>query len=488
MSTLTKPRPIHHEPSYSLEVYSDADAEIQLFDARLEKIGHGVGWLRVPVDRGLHKVRVVRADSSVEKLLDIQANEQISLYATPAYSVAPIRPVYGAEAPRIERLAKRAFGALSRTERAGGAILLLAHRDGHGLEDPLERVSLRLWRRRHVSVGEDGPTGFAGAEIGGESWSAWTARADPGMYELQLGWRLRQIVPVVPDWETRIFIRRSSARIDEQPARSSDGRSRSREFAAGTEVSIQLAKPDSPVVYWDHFESIEVARRALETERPIFASPRLIEELLHAKWENPLMGVTGAHLLLAALERDVRDETGRRPRVLLEEQRLRAPQVLEIVLNNLNGLLGEHCPADLAALFIRARRFLGRDSVMPAERFRIDAPPIYWSSWSALAGQRRRRHAVSIPRSVWSRVSRSVPIGPYFGWYPGRTSLDRQIGALLMQEFVSEPILKGMGLVHGPVFEASGERRLHVEEIARVLGAPPLLVEESASRMQHSGV
>lgn len=485
MSTLAREvADLPPRPTCSLNVWSNVDAEIELFDAQLEKLAHSVHTLTVPdLTGGLYKIRVIRGRDTVERLIDLRSDLQINLWTNPTYTVAPLWPVYGGDSTKIETFARRAIELAGRPGPDEGQVLLLSHRPDPRDRDPLSRLTLRSWGKRHDKAAADRSGGPIEARMADESWSAWSAHPQAGMWELQIGTGLRQVVPVIPGWQTRIFVRRVST----EPSalrKGGSGETRSRPRAVTTEISMQMAKPDADVVYIDHYESVEVARKALELERPIFAGTSLIDELLHNKWDNPLMGITGTHLLLAALERDDLEAKAGRPVALRETDRARAPELLKTVLANLEKLVGPYCRSDLAALHIRARSVVQ----IPVKISAIDAPPIYWSSWRALMRQERNPDHVEIPRFVWSRVSRARPIGPYFGWQPGRVSVDREVRDLLSKEanVAPPPIMTGPDhdAILGIGAESSRAPAISTADLARFLGAPPSLVDDSLSRLR----
>lgn len=265
-----------------------------------------------------------------------------------------------------------------------------------------------------------------------------------------------------------------------------------------TELSVQMAKPGDSVFYRDHYESIEVVRRALETERPIIVHERLVNELLNNKWENPMMGLMGAHLFLAALERDRNSRAQKRVRRadLQDNVREGAADTLHALLTNLGRVLktrSDSLSNDLIALHLRAQPFTQEER----EFGTISEPPIFWASWEILRAHSVPGGPVAISRQLYSRVAQSYPAGPYFAWRAGRRiGIEAQVAAL-MGDAIAGAIgapspfgliaalganLPAVGLADDAPFNFNMKRVARLsqnvarEDIAAALGAPLSLV------------
>ncbi|NEJ11278.1 hypothetical protein GR238_38950, partial [Rhizobium leguminosarum] len=115
------------------------------------------------------------------------------------------------------------------------------------------------------------------AEAGGQLWSAIAIKADPtdGPFVLELrngSWVSRQAILLAKGRQTRIFLRARNQTV------SDPGSGRSEPDAAPFDISVQMARPASDVVYGENETTAEVARSALERGRAIFNSQDLIDE------------------------------------------------------------------------------------------------------------------------------------------------------------------------------------------------------------------
>lgn len=439
----------------ALAVRADEDSEIFVLDADLQRRAYAVGVLRERLPKGIYKLRVVRGGAVVERIVELSADDHVELRTAPAVPIAPIARAAGDHAREIEALAEAAIAA-GPGRRAAPAILVLVHRDGAETPDPLASLTLSRWLR--MDERRRPSSDYPHAQIGERHWSAWAAGLQPGCHQLELGrGALRQAVMVAPGHQTRIFIRRRRR----------------------TEVSIQLAHPGARIVYDHEGETVEVARRAMETERPIFVAQSLVTRMLHDKWDNPLMGVVGAHLFLAALEREQKTTAEPRTGGLDDDVRRRAPDTLHEVLRNLEKLLwrpdGE-LPSDLIALHLRALPFTGNHRAFG----KVREPPLFWASWRTLLAHSVPGGAVALTRALWSRVSQAFKSGPYLAWRPGRVSIDAAVEQLvddvLQRSSSRDRIgLEKMALRAGDGGGVTPSR----EEIAAALGAPTSLLPRS---------
>jgi hypothetical protein len=366
--------------------------------------------------------------------------------------------------PKVEDLARSAITRSGKWPADG--ILVLAHgrsRKRTYKERLLHGIVLRRWddsSHRLVPASDR-----AHAVIGDEDWEAQWWPAAPGCYVLGSpdgAHRAEQAVLVAKNsgsggkWQTRVFLRETG-----------EGSFRR------TSLSIQMARHSSSVVYFDHYETIETARNALESGRPI-VSQWLIQHLLGGKFDNPVMGLVGLHLFLSALE-EVR---AGKPSTLDAAIIAGADRVIDIVLGNLERLLGG-APPDLIALKVRAGRLKGAHVVNVTE------PPMFWKSWDVLRRNTDKGEPVMIGREFWNRISLCAPAGPYFSWksrgdstaVPGRyAELSARVAAEQDKGRARVGLPKDAGFLKGDAFEIASAREgptpLSVREMAQTLGVP----------------
>ena len=426
-----------------LEVLTHDDAEVFVLDAALSRVARSVGGFRQRLRRGLYKIRVSRAGTLQEQLVELRGEDQQHRIFIDRFSaIAPIGPML-ADAGGVERLAREAIDGLA---GSGPGLLVLA-RQGVGGPDPrrpFRGARIFPWRATRQAVRLDAGPVYTAA-IGGELWAARAVEVNPGdgplVLEFKHGQQLaRQSVLVAPDWQTRIFLRAND-----------DSRQAPRERVAHTgtaqfDVSIQMAPPGADVVYMDRSATVEVAKSALERGRAIFTSERLVEELLYSKFDNPIAGITGLHLFLDAKARA--DAGDAEYRLARGARRLRRneQEIADDVLINLTRLLDparaaaaqrhEKSEAGLRRMLLDADPDWPESSDLTALRLRagrcrgqvvVPSPPMFRVSWDVLKANASRDGKVWIGRELWSGTGAAGSAGPYLAWARGRHSVKRTL-------------------------------------------------------------
>ncbi|AWO88417.1 MULTISPECIES: hypothetical protein [Bradyrhizobium] len=463
-----------------LVVSSHADAQILVMDAKLKVIRRTVGRLDTNLDSGLYKIKVARGGGTVEQLLDLDSDNEIYLPVYKFPAIAPIGPMLGTDGPAVESLAQ---AVLARRGSGEPGLLILGH---HPIQrdvrpHPLDGLRVMQWPG-------DGPAqSIADSDmlvrsIGQACWGASWLPYSPGCYLLEISdgpQTVHQAVPVAPDWQTRVFLLRRGWR---QGADTTSVPDTTR--SEWIDFSIQMARPDFPVVYSDHYETIEVARNALTMTEPIFVSRELIDNLLYGKYDNPIAGITGLHLYLEAAERAQSDDSPSDSKLQIDQRDdMQNPKdFAREVLANLGKLLGSSSAlaSDLLALNVRA-------GLLPSgQTVTITQPPMFWVSWDILRSHAGRDGRVWVEPQLWSSIANSTAWGPYLVWQPGQTT---------WQEYVARhtsrrpfPIGHGSALesftVNSPLDAAPADKPylalLDEADLAATLGVPFSVTRDAA--------
>jgi hypothetical protein len=239
----------------------------------------------------------------------------------------------------------------------------------------------------------------------GDAMLGIAVEVDPGTYVVR--WRTssgvlaEQTLIAIRDWQTQVFL------LEERP--KVEGGAVGEDPLEG--VSVQMTRgsfdPDDPML-----RISEEARLALASERKV--ASQVINESLFAKFENPMTGLFGAHLMLLARETEVEVES-EESRPGSKVKRLRAPVEFEqglfdYVVDNLAGLLGPEHP-DVTALATRAGN--KQLSELPP----VAMPPMLWRSWLLLIEASNERPEL-VPVSTWRRSLRLLPVRPFLVWSP----------------------------------------------------------------------
>jgi hypothetical protein len=230
------------------------------------------------------------------------------------------------------------------------------------------------------------------ADLAQDAWAACNIRLTPGAYRLRLrvpgSETIEQTVVASPDWQTQVFLlqRHYDASAGESLRES-----------AGAEPGARPTgvRPDltgaSVVMARDGFAKNSIATRHAELARLGLIGrrrvvPREVREILRDKYDNPMLGIFGAHLLLMEPNPD-RD-------------------LLGIVVSNLRGMIGPHPDVEAIALALDPGR---------PQPFRV--PPMLRQSWSQIVQATARRPELIPSDSFTNAVAdRMVREDPWLVW------------------------------------------------------------------------
>ena len=155
-------------------------------------------------------------------------------------------------------------------------------------------------------------------------------------------------------------------------------------------VSIMMRRLSQASRFNAEDKLIETARVALADERRILNSE--LEALLLEKFQNPMAGIIGGHLLLVEHERDSSRDLA----------------ILNTVVKNLQRLVGAEHP-DVVALALNC----------PDTKLRrvgtLAGPPMLQRSWKLLVEATRTRPKL-VPAEMWSRVQAQTSLPPFMVW------------------------------------------------------------------------
>ncbi len=232
--------------------------------------------------------------------------------------------------------------------------------------------------------------------------AVWERELKPGAYfvrqALPGGRTYEGCVVASPDWVTQITIR--------LPDPTSVGLAAPLGAIGDAAVSMRRTGQTSDP---DQRETVEAARMALSQGRNLFAEGRgtQLRELLLDKYNDPVAGIIGCHLLLRAL--------ASQPDPTLQAH-------YDQAVTNLRDLLGTDQP-DVEALSLKCA-----DENLRATRPFI-VPPMFSHSWQLISEASYDRPEL-VPIELWQRVHATANIGPFFIWAVDKKTKDAHAGQL----------------------------------------------------------
>jgi hypothetical protein len=372
------------QSEYKLTVTAgDQLAEISVINGILNPVAKSVGRLSKTLPGGLYKVFVRVGCNLDEQLVSLDQDRELRFGAPDIPSPIPLAS--SSKSHEYHRTAAMEAAATVRdTFGAGASILVFARewspgsagsRDNPvaGLQflDEHENVLTSIEERADVRCDNDPSAG-------------WRCDVTPGPYRLRLdlpdGTSNERALYAAPQTQTQIFLLQRDYRLR-------DGTKKRRADLAGGTVAISTDFGFDP--YSQRTRLSELACYAL-TQTHHILSDSLLSEVLEEKFDNPMLGLLGAHLVLRDHPQDAR--------------------LFQVVTDNLLRLLGPDHP-DLQALWLR------REQRGVLKEPQLRTPPMLRRSWDLVMEESVRRPDVipsdSTSNSVMVRI---LPVAPWLVW------------------------------------------------------------------------
>ncbi|MCK1412375.1 MULTISPECIES: hypothetical protein [unclassified Bradyrhizobium] len=389
----------------TLVVEASAPAEISVLDGSANTVARSVGRLSKELPSDIYKVRIRVGPTVEEKIVALDRDQELRIDASPdLYSPIPLANTSRSHGNHQE-MARRVSETFTQTLGKGASVLVVARvwsRLGHsapinpaeGLTFSSESSSFKL------DLGK-----LAEREFDGDPIAAWSAEVAPGSYRLQRAGVTRTII-ATSNQQTQAFLLQRSA--------SSQGAQDKAKLDIG-DAAISISPRQSFDPNSEQTWLAEVARYALTQKRKIL-SPDVLDQILRAKFDAPMLGLLGAHLLLRDEPDNVAD--------------------FETVTGNLLNILGSDHP-DVRALF------LARATPSPMVPRHIASPPMLRASWDLAVAHSLVEKDVFPEESEAGRLSALVlPGSPWLLWkgsatVEGTTAADKRLEETLQDFFAA---------------------------------------------------
>lgn len=374
-------------------------AELFLIDHSFDLVERSIGELNTEVEQGVYKVKARLGQAIVERLIVLNHDQSVDLSDELAMG-SPVPLTGTTTTHEFHAYPARDESHNVKLSAGSGAQVFLCSRRWTSAEPtrsadlPPSPPQLSLHRRDGemiVDVLESG----AGDRSWHDAMLSATIEVDSGPYLLrwsdEFDSTAEQTVTTIREWQTQAFLLEDAR--DESNRRYSVSLLMSRDGFEPDDTMTRLA---------------EEARAALADERKVTSG--FINESLFAKFDSPMLGLFGAHLMLLGRDaaRKEHGETQRRDAPVSFDQPL-----FDDAVANLISLLGRDQP-DVTALATQASNQL-LDQLEP-----VTVPPMLWRSWLLLIEASNDRPDL-LPIETWQHVIRLRPLRPFLVWSPAES-------------------------------------------------------------------
>lgn len=387
---------------------ADAGTEIYVIDGSFNLVGKGVSSFEALLDPGIYKVKVRAGFDTVERLVVLfEGREQWIESFPPLRFQTPI-PLADTAQASPAHVAHAEAGARDVNLKVGeGSCIYVFAREcgtGDGRGDaptraqpphPARGLTLRDFRGGMVVDFSTHSTSSVG-----EPSAACCVVVAPGSYRLRVetpsGLSLERTIVASKGWQTQVFLT-----IEEDGAVSGLGSAQGAAqggVSQAAERHVDLAdasvllsrsysfKADDPAL-----RETELARLGLTNGRKVVAEE--MREKLKGEFEDPMLGLYGAHMLLLSAEPDL--------------------ELVKKVVERLRKLLGGDHP-DVEAL---ALKLPGAAALGPSPAYVFDKPPMLRQSWVYVVEATGKRPELIPANSLSARIAtRLWGEDPWLAW------------------------------------------------------------------------
>ena len=357
------------KPTVSLNVQApELTTEIFVIDSLFRRVASGLGHLETAVSPGLYKIRFRSGNSQRDELVEATTEKSPLYITTKPLGFASAAPMVNTRTTREHHSdAAEQYSYNTQLSRGAGSHLYIFLRDlqGDSSEPPWAGVSLHDLHGNQIA---DLSEGVCDAN---NAFAALNLELIPGTYRLRVDSGplgiFEMFLITCRGWQTQVFLLATDLQAGETTVRRAT-------LKTAAVFMARCGKGYHP--NGDHVRLTELARQGLVHGRKVVQGDQLNQMLLD-KFENPMLGIYGAHLLLAA----------HRPK----------HQLINTVVNNLRDLLGLH--TDVEALALR------NSPNEQVNRREFPTPPMLQKSWELIVKDSLRRMATVPAESINEKLT-----------------------------------------------------------------------------------
>lgn len=442
---------------------ADEGTEIFVIDGGFRRVASALKRMDADFPPGLYTVKFKRGGTLAEVDADLMPGSgPVEVHAPEmALSFASAAPME--QTITSHEYQQAAAADISRMDpkqisRGRGSWLFLFIRDlgVNRIGNPAEKMTLHDLRGREViDFSRLGETGHD-QDASGATWYGCNIELAPGFYRLRVARHglpgLEQSLILVKDWQLQVFLVRDPWLSAVSPNIS--GQTIASEVIVNLSAgSIFMVRPGHGFDPQDPSVRLtELARQGLTTGR-IPLNKEDLMQMFGGKFENPMLGLFAAHLLLPLLEikssmtfqRPLDHEMLKRnisiqmvlggtiDGIVGPHTRQRLRQLLEEVAGNLEGLLGKH--PDVRAI----RKELSGNENISTGHEKSGPPPMLRRSWEALL-RLDPGYSLAKAGSIIERIADRIwSAGPWLVWeVPPAASKKKNFDPVRFKELISD--------------------------------------------------
>lgn len=348
----------------------DQGTEIFVIDSKFDVAARGKDSLHASLLPGIYKIKVKAGRRIHEEFVVLAPGESQKSVTVEPLQIVSAAPLKGAARAHVaqQQCAVHESHVHHVTHGSGSSLYFFVR---NGKEEVLsipEGATFELCDSQGKVIVDLVRSGVHGSERN-SGWAACNVSVAPGLYRLRhrcTTCMIEQTLVASPGWQTQLFA--VCKKHDDSPYPEINL----------ADSSIFMRREGEGFVADDPEKRLtEIARQALAQGRMVL-SQRLIDEILGAKFSDPMLGIYGAHLLLA--QKDRSDD-------------------LRIVVANLRRLLVDpHPDVESLALQLADR---GSDYV-------FEVPPMLRRSWAAILNATVTHPGLIKPGSLAEKIASSV--------------------------------------------------------------------------------
>jgi hypothetical protein len=340
------------QPSDSIanEIVVAMPPRIQVHDAGFNMVRKGFGSLQEKLNPGLYLVRVENGATPFEKVIYVPpgGRAEVSYPVENQPQTFSAGVVYGSSS--LHEYTGGFTRHLSQTVAAkkhgtGARLVVLASRPDETQRAPIKFRSVRLLNASGNLLDDLAQSSLTEGPNTGDLATAYAAEVDAG--GLVLEWK-DESTKAASCWRQSLWLPAGYAMViflTVPPGRSTPVMSSASIHLAHLEEGFEPSASSA--------SAAECALDSLRTRRQLLSKSRLQNDLLGGKFQNPMLGIYGAHMILQ--------------RTMPDSEKA---EILKEVLGNLENLVPKS--PDVAALRLMANRLLGSSSAVPL----CDWPPM----------------------------------------------------------------------------------------------------------------